>query len=270
MNAKTFIKKVTTVPEKFIDELFEFYDEHTLQTDFVINLDYVSKWLQIAKYDLLKNLRANYIKGIDYTVERTANPNKTVARSNNYIKCMITPDCFKRVCMMSRAKNADMIRTYFIEIESIFIKHKDQLIKGLEDDISRLERNQLPKKNYKKGEGYIYVIKASPHSDSLVKIGRTKDLKHRLSNHMSSHADQFEVLYVYKAENIYAVEACVKGYLNGAKYQKYKEVFKVELEHVKRLIGRCDNVGKLESVYQKKKGIQNKQEGGFYVALINS
>ena len=259
-----------SVPEKFIDELFEFYDESTLQTDLVVNLDYVSKWLNIKKCDLLRTLRLNYIDKIDYTTERVKNPYNKDARANNYIRCMLTPDCFKRLCMMSRAKNADMVRTYFIEIESLFIKHKDQLIKGLEDDISRLEKNQLPKKNYKKGEGYIYVIKASPYNDSLVKIGRTKDLKHRLINHMSSHADQFEVLYVYKAENIYAVEACVKGYLNGAKYQKYKEVFKVELEHVKRLIGRCDNVGKLEGVYQKKKGIKNKQEGGFYIALINS
>ena len=29
MNAKSFIKKFTTVPEQFIDELFEFYDEST-------------------------------------------------------------------------------------------------------------------------------------------------------------------------------------------------------------------------------------------------
>ena len=30
MNAKDLIKKTTSVPETFIDELFEFYDEHTL------------------------------------------------------------------------------------------------------------------------------------------------------------------------------------------------------------------------------------------------
>lgn len=187
---------------------------------------------------------------------------------NNYVECIITPDCFKRLCMMSRAKNAEMVRTYFIEVETLFLKHRSEFIKGLQSDIERLERNQSPK-SYKKGDGYIYIIKASPINDSLVKIGRTKDLKHRLSNHMSSHADQFEVLYVYKAENVYAVEACIKGYLNDKKYIKYKEVYKVELDHVKRLIGRCDNVGKLETMYQKRKGLKYNQDGGYYIALFS-
>ena len=37
--AAEFVKQTTAVPEQFVDELFEFYDENTLPTEFVINLD---------------------------------------------------------------------------------------------------------------------------------------------------------------------------------------------------------------------------------------
>ena len=45
MNAKTYIKKLNNIPNAFIDELFQFYDENTLQTDFVVDLSVVAKWL---------------------------------------------------------------------------------------------------------------------------------------------------------------------------------------------------------------------------------
>lgn len=42
--AKEYVKKVTTVPEGFIDELFELYDERSvLQSDFVIRLNAVAE-----------------------------------------------------------------------------------------------------------------------------------------------------------------------------------------------------------------------------------
>ena len=31
--SKNFVKRLTTVPEAFVDELFKFYDENTKQTD---------------------------------------------------------------------------------------------------------------------------------------------------------------------------------------------------------------------------------------------
>lgn len=172
--------------------------------------------------------------------------------------------------MMSRAKNADLVRRYFIEIETLFLKYRNQLLVGMQDEINRLQRNQQPKKKYKNGDGHIYIIKASPHHDSIYKIGRSKDLKRRLVNHMSSHADDFEVLYVYKCDDIDVVEECVKSHIKGFKYRKIKEVYKITLEYLKSLIQRCDEFGRLEVVYQKKKALTFSQEGGFYMVLYPS
>ncbi len=269
MDSKEFVKRVTTVPIAFIDELFEFYNEHTLQTDFVINLDAVAKWLQTRKSRLIKTLRESYKLNIDYKIQPgVKNPNQKDRRNNNYKSVVITPDCFKRMCMLSKAKNADMVRTYFIEVESLFLKHKDQIIEGLKMDIQRLEKQQSGLPDYKKGEGYIYVLKASPYQDSLVKIGRTKDLKKRLQTYMTGQAHDIDVLYVYKTSNVYGAEQCIKGYLQNQRYRKYKEVYKVDLDYVKRLINRCDNVDRMETVYQRRKALTHTQEGGYYVALF--
>jgi hypothetical protein len=49
ISAKDFLKKYTNIPNAFIDDLYTMYNENTLPTDIVIDADYVSKWLNIAK-----------------------------------------------------------------------------------------------------------------------------------------------------------------------------------------------------------------------------
>jgi hypothetical protein len=66
MKTKEYLKKMTNIPNKFIDDLFGFYDENTLQTDFVINMNVVIKWLEARKDTMMKTLRGTYKKDIDY------------------------------------------------------------------------------------------------------------------------------------------------------------------------------------------------------------
>jgi len=233
-----YIKRLTSIPGKFIDELFRFYETNTSQTDFVIDIDAVATWLSAHKRTLMATLRSGYKNGFDYITVKEQNPHKKDPRNNNYTRCMITPDCFKRICMMSRAKNAEMVRTYFIEVEALFLKHRDQLLDGLKRDVARLEMNQKRKTPIKGlgKEGYIYVFKASQDADNLYKLGRTRDMRTRLSNHQSSRADNIDVLFEYKASNIYAVETCVKAFLKQHQYRKYKEIYNVDLDYVKRLV----------------------------------
>ena len=53
MKTKDYLKKMTNIPNKFIDDLFSIYDENTLQTDFVINMNVVAKWLDARKDRML-------------------------------------------------------------------------------------------------------------------------------------------------------------------------------------------------------------------------
>ena len=131
LTAKQFLKKYSSVPNKFIDELFEMYDENTMPVDMVINLDRVAKWLSVSKFNLIKILRASYKEGIDYEMKQAPNPNKKDPRNNNYKLVLITPDCFKRLCMQSRSKKAEEMRSYFIDIEYVLLKYRADLVRGL-------------------------------------------------------------------------------------------------------------------------------------------
>jgi len=44
-----YLKKFSSINNKFIDDFFSLYDENTDDTDFVVNIDAVSKWLNILR-----------------------------------------------------------------------------------------------------------------------------------------------------------------------------------------------------------------------------
>lgn len=91
-------------------------------TDFCINIDTVCKWLNVRKEKLMITLRRSYQEGFDFTVSKGINPNKKDPRNNNYKIVLLTPDCFKLLCMQSASKNSQQIRRYFLETETMLLK----------------------------------------------------------------------------------------------------------------------------------------------------
>jgi len=49
MELSDFLKKYSTISNDFIDEFMSIYNPNTSQTDLTINIDIVSKWLEISK-----------------------------------------------------------------------------------------------------------------------------------------------------------------------------------------------------------------------------
>lgn len=133
---------------------------------------------------------------------------------------MLTPDCFKRLCMRSRAKRAEKVRTYFIELESLLVRYRTTLLKGMNQEIKELEQSVKPN-DPQDSAGYIYVIKTNPERDSVYKIGRTADLNKRLA---TGTIDGVELVYKFRTDNHKATEACVKAML---KENQYKEVYHI-------------------------------------------
>lgn len=267
LSAKQFLKKYSNVPNAFIDELYDMYNEHSSPFDLSINLDVVSSWLSIPKKNLIKTLNESYKNNMDYIIKKAPNPNKKDPRNNNYKLVLITPECFKRICMQSRSKKAEEVRTYFIQVEYTLLKYRDDLVQGLENRIAQLERNQKPKNanpSKQTKEGFIYVIKASETNDSYVKIGRTKDLRQRLANYGSGKADDIEVLFTYETDDIESVEACVKALMKKNQYRKYKEVYKADIDMIKGVIHGCSELN-LKMRYRSRKAPTMK--GGYYIAV---
>jgi len=135
----------------------------------------------------------------------------------------------------------NQVREYFIQVESLLNKYKDYIIEGMQDKITKLEKDQKSKVNPEKGVIYIFQ---TPNSieNSLYKIGRTKNLKKRLSTHQSPLTHDIEVLFYYESDNIIEIESCIKVLMKKYQYRKYKEVYKINIDIIKSLVESCDKI----------------------------
>lgn len=259
--SKNFVKRFTTVPEEFVDELFKFYDENTLQTDPVILLDHIAKWLQCSKRQLTLTLKRTYINNIDYTMKNAPNPNNTkgIRGANNYKEILVTPDCFKRLALLSNAKKGEMVRTYFIDVETQFLKYKDQTMEGLKTDITRLKHDLNPKKTEfleeNDTDGYIYILRASNEVADLFKIGRSKDIKNRLQSYQTGHAHNVNLLYVLSVHNMKNAEKCIKSQLKEFQYRQRREIYQVPINMLKEIIKKCNEFDGMKKEYIRRKKI---------------
>ena len=266
IDAKAYIKKMTSVPEKFIDEIFELYNESSTQSNFVIKLDAIAKWLSTTKQSIIRTLSRSYKMDFDYIITK-ADPNvqKKDPRNNNFKMYLLTPDCFKRLAMMSKSKNAEMVRTYYIEVENLFINFREQTLNGMQQQIDALARNMKPKKAYPPNQGFIYIIRTSDQH-TLYKLGRTNDLNKRLKTYNTGLANDIDVLYLYETNDVVKVEKCVKMWLQDHRYRKYKEVYDVDLDTIKQIINNC---GKAGATLTYKRPKQSTMNGGYFIVFSN-
>lgn len=160
-----------------------------------------------------------YIKNIDYEIKIK----KSVGKGRPMEEIMITPNCMKRIYMLSVSAKSEEVRTYFIKIEKLIDKYKQVIIGDLNKKIGILEKNQKPKVNPK--QGVIYVVRTSKTIEDIYKIGKSKNFLSRLMSHNSIEAGDIEILVLYETNNITQVENCVKNALKLKQYRRRKEIF---------------------------------------------
>lgn len=260
---KDFLKQHSAIPNVFVDSFLSMYNPDTVQTDLVIDGDQVAEWLGVRKYNLLKLLRSQYKDGLDFRIQKSPKPDRRYG-GNSFKKVTLTPDCFKRVCMLSRSPRAEEVRTYFIALESLLVRYRAQLMQGMASEIKTLERAVKPN-DPADSAGYIYVIRASHDKDSVYKIGRTKDLNQRLATYNTGTADGVEVVFKFRTESHKATEACVKAMLREKQFRKYKEVYQADIDMIKSVIQKCDDVARYSRVYTSRRS--SKLTGGYYLVL---
>lgn len=261
---RTFLKQHSTIPNAFIDSFLSMYDPNTIQTDFIVDADNAAKWLNIQKYVVIKTLKESYRENIDFTIEKST-IKRTKYGGNNYKKVLLTPDCFKRLCMRSRSKRAEEVRTYFIQLESLLVRYKSVLMKGMNAEIREMERSLKPK-DPKDRAGYIYVIKVRSNMDSVYKIGRTKNLTQRLATYATGTVDGVEVVFKFRTESHKKTEGCFKALMKSHQLRKYKEVYQADLDMIKEIIQGCDDTAKYVRVYTNTRAAKN-MDGGYYMVL---
>ena len=235
-----FLKKYSTIPNQFLDDFYKIFNHTTIGSNEInIDLDNVIKWLQIKKQSAKDTLTKSYKKNIDYQIKRVIKKKGTGGQKREIIT--ITVNCFKKICQLTKSKMGNQVRDYFIQVESLLNKYKDYIINGMQEKIKKLEKDQKPKVNPESGVIYIFKT-ANSTENSLYNIGRTKDLKKRLSTHQSPLAHDIEVLFYYESDNIIEIESCIKALMKKYQYRKYKEVYKINIDIIKSLVENCDKI----------------------------
>lgn len=248
---QNYLKKFSTIDDNFIDDFFSLYKYNTKENEFVINLDTLAKWLDARKSTLKETLVNTYVKGVDYKTEQINDG----SNGRPVIKVMLTPDCMKHLCMLSRTKKAKKVREYFVELEKHIDQYKDVII---EKYMSNHTQQQLDAKG-----GVIYLLNTDLNLPGVYKIGKTTDFKARLKTHQSSTVDNIKVVKVYKTEDIDNVEKCLKQYLKEKQYKKYKEFYQVDKDIVSKLFKVCNKTTLAARNILK----PNEQKGGYFLYL---
>jgi hypothetical protein len=166
--------------------------------------------------------------------------------------------------MISKCEKANLIRNYYIELEKLLIKYKDEIVKSLNEQLGIKEQNKkIIEEN--KETGLIYILKVD---DETNKLGRSGDLKKRMKQYNVGRIDELPIVFVYKTDKMKEIEGCLKKNLKQYQYKKNSETFKIDLDFIKETIKYCTLKNAL-LVKQNKKLLNKDDKKNWLIILDN-
>lgn len=203
-----FLKKFSTIPNQFIDDFFKIIKNYNdFDNLFYINLDIVARWVNQKKSNIKRTLVKNFSKNVDYSIEKIE-----IGRGKPKENILLKSSTFKKLCMMLNNKKAKEVREYFLKVEETLDKYKNYIINSLKTQVKKMDTSLKPRK--KPSKGVIYGFEINDNNRKFIKIGKSKDLKQRMLQHNSSHADKIDVEFIFETDNFSEVEGCTVLYDN--------------------------------------------------------
>ena len=267
MDFQEFINKYSFVNSKFVKDFYNIIKEDYIEryNEFLIDSEILRDWLKISNRQIFNNtIKRSYKKNFDYKIEKIKK--SSGSGGSNFEVITLTPEASKKISLSTNSIMGRQVQQYFLDLEVALYKYKNYIIDGMIKKISQLENNQKPKINVNKK--IIYVFRALNTDLTLYKIGKTINSKTRFSKHNSPMANDLEILFQYETENIDQVELCIKSYMKEAKYRKYKEIYQVDINIIKRAIKDCDL--KINEYNDNIIKYNKKQKGGTMKKIIDN
>ena len=264
-----FLIKYSNVPKKFIDDFFNIAKEEYIDNIPSINLDKVSSWLNILKGNLKKILISKFEENFDYVISKVKNTNRTTGAAIRDL-IMITPDCFKELCMISQTSKAKEVRKYFLEIEKLIKRYKQDIEDNINKELGLLKKNQKP--NVQINSGIVYIRETEV--EGILKIGKTENNKKRDATYNTGKVYNTEPIFILRVNDIDQVENCIKNIAREFQYAKKKELYQIDFQFLKMIFFSCtsfiDSIKKAYVDNQKefKKNIKKMKKGGSFILEI--
>jgi phage anti-repressor protein len=180
ISLEKFLTQTTSIPIKFIKNHLKFYAmcEKNL---FGITLGSVIEYLNVTeKEKFIKRFKKKFTEGVDYQVSITKRYNQKGVENKIY---NMTLDTFEKICMLTNAKIGDNVREYFIILRKFIQYYKN--------NISEMIINS---------NCVIYVILVNKGTN-LYKIGRTCDLRKRLSTYSTGKELHPDIKFVMQVND---------------------------------------------------------------------
>jgi predicted GIY-YIG superfamily endonuclease/phage anti-repressor protein len=234
----------SNVDEQFIREFITIQEKSYVNYryyPFVINLDWVVKWLDTAKGAIKKTLSESYTEDIDYILLNDIQLQKTGSGGHNKETILLTETCFKKICLRTKSRQSEKIVNYYIALEKLVMDYQGLIITKLFENYELL-RHDLNSDMFPEG-GLLYIIDLG---NGTYKLGMTTDMKKRLRVYETGMIHKAKVVFWYETENARAMENCVKGILAQYALKKGKEVYPIKLEAIIIAIRGC--IGIMASV----------------------
>lgn len=234
---------------EYIYDLDDFPNKHSLSDkligefitiianneDFTIKLEDTAKWLNTKECALKQTLSKSYTINDDYIVIKSEIIKK--GRPKDHV--FLTIDCFKRLCLRSKTKQSEIIRSYFILIEDMYREYMTNKIYNRQ----QLESGDVRqfKKTKKLPVGHcVYVIKITqPNQQALYKIGRTNNINRRFKELSREIYGKLEIVIHEIFEEHIFLEICTQSFLKKFKKEELSEVYETDLDTIKLWLNDC-------------------------------
>ena len=216
MKLTKFLKKYSVIDDGFIDDYHTFFDDKADELFWTINLYDIAKWLDINEEKLKELLTNNFIKEIDYIIDK-----------KNINNIVLSPKCCKLLCMMSESKKANLIRTYYTDLEKLIVKYKEEIVNDLDKQMNIKNNSKEMFDDSENAKGLIYILKVG---DGLYKLKYISEKKKKKKY-------KLPILFIFKID--YYIEAHIdeiKKNLNDYRYKNKTRTYKIDLELLKRNI----------------------------------
>ncbi len=258
MGLDEFLVRFGGVTREIAAQFSVMYSPSTSQVDPVIDLDlYVSLMVTQPRPNVLQLLRLSYAEGVDYVIREI--PKTGRRRHGGHLKkrVLLTPDCFKRLCMRSRTETAETVRTYFLNMEMLTRRYFGALAAKSQTNVGVLLGNQRPRgasdpesaapvsaeDGLEQLMGDIYIFEVQGRVANLFRVGSTYSFKRRMREHGSSHADSIESRATrIRVCDARTVEQCFNVFMRNKKYRGGKEVYQADYETLKSTVMSCGRI----------------------------
>jgi phage anti-repressor protein len=220
------------------------------ETDYIIDLDTIWKWLEFSQKDNAKRLLEKYFKlDIDYKIFENDKEEKKGRGGHNKEIIMLNIKTFKSFCLKAGTKKADEIHDYFIKLEEILQQTigeecselKEKLLK-IEENMEikqKLDREKILLREFGTKGAIVYIIKVKTFENGtyIIKIGESRrGIINRYNEH-KSHYEECLLLDCFSVKKSKDFESFIHSH-DKIRFNKVQDLPNHEKEKELFLIGK--------------------------------